>query len=223
MTCLLLLQLILWSATAAASDDAAPQWDEDPEALTGQVNEGRLRILPWPPDEPVHQHLNRIRITESSLDDGWVELEQCHQDLDPVAASQIVFHPKRIRGLRILGSEGITAARVEGASIQLQVIGPGARLCLRAESLALQRLPDGCHRLRNGPYMRRFLDGFYPMRVRLQVRFPPALKPRDIKPRVQPGLQLTLSPGLLSIDALFEGRLFTDITLCRQAAPLPLD
>ena len=118
--------------------DAADFPEDDLESRIERVIEGRLRFLEHPLQRPVHHHSNRIRITRSSLADGWVALEQCHKHLDAVPALQIVYHPERIRNIRILRSEGIGESRVQEHSVQLQDVSEGARLCLQAESRALR-------------------------------------------------------------------------------------
>jgi len=153
--------------------EPAEDWelpDDDLEERIGRVSSGALRFLPQPPARPVHQHRNEIRISGESLQRGWVALSQCHSNLDPVPAAEIVFRPERTRGLRILSHRNIGTARIEGASVQLQDIGPDAELCVELESRALTRLSDDGWSLRNGPYMRRFLDGYCPMRVYIRIR-----------------------------------------------------
>lgn len=199
--------------------DAAGFPADDLESRIERVNEGRLRFLEHPPQRPVHHHSNRIRITRSSLADGWVALDQCHDHLDAVPALQIVYHPERIRAIRILSSEGIGGNRIQDHSVQLQDVGAGARLCLEAESRALRQLPDGGLVLQNGPYMRRFLDGYYPMRVSLEIRYPAdLLRLEGREPGGQAGFRLRERPGLIEVDSWFEGRLITRFTFCRKGS-----
>ncbi len=199
--------------------DAADFPEDDLDSRIERVNEGRLRFLKNPPQRPVHHHSNRIGITRSSLADGWVALEQCHTHLDAVPALQIVYHPERIRAIRILGSEGIGESRVEEHSVQLQDVSEGARLCLQAESRALRQFPDGALLLHNGPYMRRFLDGYYPMRVSLEIRYPAdLLRLEGREPVTQDGFRLRERPGLIEVDSWFEGRLFTRFIFCRKGS-----
>ena len=75
---------LLLLAGIAAGDDGFPAADDDLSAIIEAVNEGQLVFLSAPPDGEIHHHINRITITESSLDDGWVKLVQCHEHLDPV-------------------------------------------------------------------------------------------------------------------------------------------
>jgi hypothetical protein len=172
------------------------------------VNEGQLHFLETPPAKAVHHHRNHIRIEAGSLASGWVGLTQCHDHLDAVPRAQITFRDGYVRDLRIDLASGIGHAWVEGASVQLQQIAPGARLCLSAQTRALRQAGNGYFNLVNGPYMRQFLDGYYPMRVTLDVDYPAdALRPIDVSPPPQPGLTLAERPGKLQLDALFEGEL----------------
>ena len=66
--------------------------------------------------------------------------------------------------------------------------------------------------------MRRFLDGYYPMRVSMRVEYPlhmlryVNMKPEGITHRVDN------SSGRLEIEARFEGRLNTEINFERIAS-----
>jgi hypothetical protein len=200
-------------ATAAATDsDDWPAWADAEEAMRARidaVNEGDLAFLASAPAEPVHHHLNRVLISDGSLQDGWVVLEQCHDHLDRVAEAQIVFHPQRSRAIRVLSSRNIGSAVAADSSVQLRDIGPDSQVCLRVETRALQQVASGIYELQNGPFMRRFLDGYYPMRVSLQVEYPSRLLLADVSPGTQPGFAVAETPGRVEAEALFEGRLRT--------------
>lgn len=214
---------LLWAAAGAwgetPPDDPGP---DDPwmafelEERIAAVNEGSLQFLPEAP-AGAHRHLNRIEIQPESLDSGWIRLTQCHEQLDAVPAAQILFNPEGIRDLRVLSARHIGQAEVEGHSIQLRDIGKDAALCIGGESRALYALGDGRYRLRNGPYMRRFLDGYYPLRVRLEVSYPPAdLAFLQHQPAAQPGFDVSLQPGRVTLEAAFEGRLHTCLDFCQS-------
>lgn len=176
------------------------------------VNEGKLTFLSAPPAKPVHHHQSRIRITPDSLVTGWTELEQCHEHLDAVPVAQITFREGFVNHLRILEARAIDRAWVEGASVQLQGVSPGARLCLAAQTRALKDSGSGYFTLNNGPYMRKFLDGYYPMRVSLQLDYPAQLlHVIDIAPTEQAGFQARQEKGRISIETLFEGELRTQV------------
>lgn len=225
---LLTLALAPLSALSDAGKEEWPDWADEPDLMdqVAAVSEGELRFLPAAAADGKHAHLNRIRITEQSLDEGWVVLEQCHENIDAVPAAQILFRDGGIRHLSIESSRNIRRAWVEGHSVQLEGVGPDASLCLRAQSRALQHLGDGVYRLRNGPYMRRFLDGYYPMRVRLDIQYPAELvQVFGQSPGVQPGFSVKDEGASLSVDTRFEGRLVTCFYFCRRdgqcAEPLP--
>lgn len=201
-------------------------WETDLEDQAINVNEGVLYFLDHPPAEPVHHHHNQIVFSPGSLDDGWITLRQCHQHLDSVPSSQVVYHRDRIRDLKIEAHRGIGEAWVEGHTVQLRDVGPEARLCVTAQSQALTRNSDGSFALSNGPFMRRFLDGYYPMHVTIEVQIPiECLQLSHIAPVEQQGFAITQESGHLRIDAWFEGRLFTEIVflpmLQESGAPKP--
>lgn len=174
------------------------------------VNEGTLHFLEVVPDKPLHHHQNRIRIDSGSLSTGWVSLSQCHDNLDAVPLAQITFREGFVRDLRVDSFSQIGDAWIEGASVQLRNIEHGARLCLTAQTRALRSTGNGYFNLLNGPYMRKFLDGYYPMRVSLEVDYPTQLLSLiDIMPAAQPGLKLVERPGAIRLDAVFEGELMT--------------
>lgn len=177
------------------------------ERNPADINEGELRFLAEPTGEPVHLHDSQVTISADSLRSGWVDNRQCHYHLDRVAALQVVFNPGRVRNLRVLRAENIGRAWVEGASVQLENVGAGAVLCLTSENLALRLRADGAYEWRGGPYMRRFLDGYFPMQARVAVSYPAdtlridSLEPAELR------LNAVQQPGQLHLDALFEGRL----------------
>jgi len=200
---------------AWASEGGDEWWQEKTDTERAlEVNPGELEFLAEPPEGPVHHHDNRITITEASLASGWIGLRQCHQHLDPVGRAQIVFGEGRIRALRVTASENIERAWVEGASVQLEGVRSDARLCIEAESRALHAQDDG-YLLKNGPYMRRFLDGYFPMHVTMTVEAPEGLQLASVEPERQPGFRVWREDGRYHLDAWFEGRLVTRLRLER--------
>lgn len=183
---------------------------------TSQVNDGELRFLPpgadsQTPDRPTHHQHNRITISSTSLESGWIRLEQCHYHLDPVPGSQIVFREGGVRALRLTRSENIERAWVAGHTVQMENVAPAALLCLEAETRALSGDAASGYHLNNGPFMRRFLDGYYPMRVSQEVILATPIRFLGITPAPQPGFRLELSPGQVHFDAVFEGALRTSM------------
>lgn len=185
---------------------------DEEEALlerAAQVNEGELTFLPEPGGKPLHHHSNHITIDEGALRDGWVLLEQCHTDLDRVPAVQIVFNAENTRALEVITSENIAEAFAEGHTVQLRDVGNASRVCIRVRSRALWKTDDGGFELRNGPFMRRFLDGYYPLRLSLRIDYPDAWQLADFSPDEQMGFRPRRNPGRVELDTVFEGRLHT--------------
>lgn len=202
---LVMAAVVFASAAQAAEEFSFEQIDRESAAL---VNEGPLNFLVKTPAKAVHHHQNHVRILPHSLTDGWVELNQCHENLDAVPSTQITFREGYVRDLKVVSATLIEQAWIEGPSVQLENIKPGARLCLSALTRALRNTGNGYFNLTSGPYMRKFLDGYYPMRVSLSVDYPPKLlKLIDVSPPHQAGLQLAEQPGRIDMDATFEGEL----------------
>lgn len=176
------------------------------------VNEGALVFLREPPLKPVHHHHNAVQISEASLDDGWTVLTQCHENLDQVPATQIVFNAERVRNLKVLRTRNVGSAWADGASVQLRDVAADAEVCLQADARALRNHGDGTYSLMNGPFMRRFLDGYYPMRVSMSVKLlTPRIRYVAIDPAPQAGFRVWELTDGVNYDAWFEGRLFTVI------------
>ena len=199
----------LLALCAAPGYAAEPDWADFPDDASG-VNEGPLQLL------DAHEGAvlavdNRIVIDGDSLDSGWVSIDQCYRQMDPVSVSEIDYRYRAMRDLRVTRVSGIGAATVEGSTVQLTDVGPAAILCITLEARILERMADGRLHLSNGPFHRRFLDGYYPMRVRLEVDFAEtSIADRPV--RVEPdALPVQQSPGRLAIDVLFEGMLTVEI------------
>lgn len=211
-----LLLATLPAASSTPSDDDNFEWfdEEDLESLTARVNEGELSFLAEPPAEDVHHLDNIVILDRESPASGWVRLQQCHRNIDKVPRAQIVFGEDYVRNLRITRAENIGASWVEGSSVQLTDIGEDSSLCLDADSRALSADNDGGFRVNNGPFMRRFLDGYYPMRVSERILLADSgLRFAGITPERQPGFEVEVDADTIRFDAWFEGRLLTEISL----------
>jgi hypothetical protein len=201
---------------------AAPSEEELFFKGTADVNEGQLHFLDLVPDKPLYHFRNRVTVSDSSLVDGWVDIQQCHENLDAVPSLQIVYGVGRIRNLEILSSQSVGRSWTEANSVQLQDLQRGASICIRAESKVLQPDEfDGGYILTSGPYMRRFLDGYYPMRATLIVQLDTQqLRFAGSQPEPQPGFTMRETAREISYDAYFEGILRTELRFSRL--PLPL-
>ena len=70
--------------------------------------------------------------------------------------------------------------------------------------------PDGkgAYTLQSGPFHRRFLDGYYPVRLDYRIHWPAdRLQLESVHPEMQEGFSVRAQPGKLAIDTLFEGML----------------
>lgn len=206
--------LLAVSPTGADEFDDELARQELLERQLGSVNEGHLEFLQHaPPGPPVHHQHNRVVFDEHSLSSGWVGLQQCHENLDAVANTEIVFHPDRVTDLRVDSHANIGSIIVDGTRVQLREVGAGARLCISARSRALHQDTAGKYVLRNGPFMRRFLDGYYPLHVTMEVLWPEkALRFVAARPLPQPGFQVAAGSDRLHLEAWFEGRLVTELS-----------
>ena len=201
-------------ASSPESDDDFDWFEEEFAKLAREVNEGELRFLPEPPQKSFHHHHNEITLLASSLTDGWVQLRQCHYNIGNVGAAQILFREGGIRNLRVTQADNIEKAWVEGNTVQVVINEEESALCIAAESMALTPADDGIYLLNNGPFLRRFLDGYYPMRVTMQVLYANSgLSFDKISPPGQPGFEVGFTSDSINFEAWFEGELRTEIEL----------
>ncbi|HYQ71571.1 MAG TPA: hypothetical protein VET88_06550 [Gammaproteobacteria bacterium] len=190
------------------AEDADAWFASDAEHETIAINEGELAFLTAMPESRTLQTDNRLTLTADSLADGWVQLDQCQGNLDPVPALEIVYGYQTIRDLRITSFHGMERAWVEDGSVQMVNLGEGAGLCVSAGVRVLRPAGAGRYELRSGPFHRRFLDGYYPLQLEYRLRYPAdLLQVEVVQPEAQPGFTVVRQPGELKIDALFEGRL----------------
>ena len=107
---------------------------------------------------------NSLKINAQSLRTGWLEFSQCHYQLDPVPKIEVTYNPKHTRNLKILSYQDIEQAEALNDAVVLMNVKRGAQVCIQGESQTLTLLDIGFS-LQRGPYMRKFLDGYYPMIV----------------------------------------------------------
>jgi hypothetical protein len=217
--CGMLLACLSLLCSTATAEDADAWFENDAERQAMAVNEGELAFLTTAPAQRTLQTRNRLTLTADSLVNGWVRLDQCQLNLDPVPALEIVYRYQEMRQLRIASFQGMERAWVEDGSVQMLNLVAGAELCISAEVQVLQPAGTGRYEIRSGPFHRRFLDGYYPLQLDYRVSYPAALlQVESVHPGVQPGFAVVSQPGELRIDALFEGRLTIRVVLrARQA------
>lgn len=203
--------VMLCHATVASEDpEAWLEQDDDPRTLP--VNEGTLEFLRDAQDRRVLQTRNWLTVTSDSLHTGWVELYQCQSNLDPVAAVEVVYRYRGLRNLRVISSRGIERVRVELNSVQMEQVQEGGEVCIEAEVQVLKPEGKGAWTLRSGPFHRRFLDGYYPVRLEYRIHWPAdRLQLESVYPEVQQGFLVREQPGELVIDTLFAGKLTIEV------------
>lgn len=216
---LLCLCLLTLSMPASGFNELTPeqleQWFEDDERdhpYETSSNDGDLVFLPSAPARPTLHSSNILTIEPHSLQSGWVNVEQCYRRLDPITKVEVVYRYKQMRGLRITQTSSIGKARVEGQSIQLEDVARHASLCMQAQARILYRQQDGSWLLRNGPFQRRFLDGYFPMQVTLTVSYPDELLSlQQVSPAAANGFEVQAEPGRIHINTWFEGKLMIEL------------
>ncbi len=200
--------MIIPAILQSAEDMEFP--DDNLEEKIAAVNEGELQFITPEPGKPVHWHQNKITISDTGLLDGWIELVQCHEHLDPISAIDIRFNAGKIRNLEILSSRNIETIRINGHIVELAEVKADARFCLKADSLALIRTAPKTLQLQNGPFMRQFLDGFYPMQVTMEVNWPSdKLTLSSYSPDPGESGNVEITENSINWTGFFEGRLFT--------------
>lgn len=210
---ILLVPALLCTVTVASAADGEPDW----EALEAQhsaraVNEGELVFLTQRPAGRILHTRNILTITAESLDSGWVKLDQCQSNLDPIEAVEVVYRYHGMRNLAVVSSKAMAEARVEGSSIQMTGVRQGGEVCISAEVRVLHADGQGGYALQSGPFHRRFLDGYYPLKLDYRIRWPRGeLKLVEVSPAAQPGFSVLQQTDELIIDTLFEGMLVIDV------------
>jgi translation elongation factor EF-Tu-like GTPase len=111
-----------------------------------------------------------------------------------------------MNNLQVTRGDKIAQIRVRQHGVELEDVEKGAVLCVRADVKVLQRLSDKTYVIQNGPYHRKFLDGYYPYHVSLTVHYSKnEIQFRQVLPQEQDGFDVTESKDGLSIDSWFKG------------------
>ncbi len=203
----------LLSAGLPVLADEEPDWEAlEAEYSVRDVSEGELVFLTQRPAGRILHTTNILTITPESLDSGWVGLEQCQSNLDPIDVVEVVYRYHGIRDLRVVSFQAMDEARVEGSSIQMRGVRQGGEVCISAGVRVLHADGQGGYFLQSGPFHRRFLDGYYPLELDYRIHWPAGLLALErVTPAAQAGMQIDRKPGALAIDTLFEGRLLIGI------------
>lgn len=202
------------SVIAEPSREELEKWFNDDSQLhpqeseIKQSNSGQRVFLTQPPAKPTPHSTHHLTVTADSIITGWINIEQCHKNLDEFKAVEVVYHYKQMRNLKIQSTQHIGKAWVNEQSIQLTDVEKGAWLCAQLEARVFQQDDKGNYFLINGPFQRRFLDSYFPMHVSISITYPhKQLRFTKTYPARQTGFNVTVSQTKVDIDTWFEGRL----------------
>lgn len=185
-------------------------FNSDDELPTSKVNDGQLNFLRNKPKEKIfHSEIN-VTIDQNSIDNGWVSLTQCYNNLDPVPRTAVVYRTYFFKNLKILSSKNIKTSKVSGHKVILNDVSKNASLCIGANARNFYQNEDESFSLVNGPYHRKFLDGYFPYHLNLNIHYSPLLKFNYSVPKQQSGFKITQLANSLLVDTLFEGKLKTE-------------
>ncbi|MDH5518715.1 MAG: hypothetical protein OEY36_13010 [Gammaproteobacteria bacterium] len=206
------LLLLLSSPVSAFTDDEERWLNSENDTDHSQVNEGILEFINHSLKPSVLHTVNRLKISPSSIDNGWVYMEQCYRHIDKLPELDIIFQYRHINNLSVLSKQNIESVRINKQRITLTNVGHNSELCVSANVRIFYQNLDLSFSLINGPYHRRFLDGYYPFRVSLSVAYPETLLlVKKIIPEKQLGFSVNHAAGTIAIDTLFKGILKTEI------------
>jgi hypothetical protein len=208
-----LLTISIGSGVVSATQDRheaqdLEQWFVDESAPQVPQTEGQLMFLQPAPDPPVlHSHTTMV-ISDTSLADGWARLSQCYEGLDAVPEAEVVYRYREMRGLQVRSATNIGKVVPGEQSVQLFNVGQTASLCVGFGARLVHLQADGSLVIRHGPYHRKFLDGYFPMHVSLEVLYPSSrLSFLRTSPEAQPGFELDVMEGRIRIESWFAGKL----------------
>jgi hypothetical protein len=212
---LVLVSNFIFTSTLAAkeylSTEELEKWfNSDDEFPTSKVNDGQLNFIGTDPGGNIfHSEINII-VDQVSIDHGWTNLTQCYSNLDPIHRTAVVYRKNLIKNLRVISSKNIKQVKVSANKVLLSDVKKDASLCIAATARNFYQNEDKSFSLVNGPYHRKFLDGYYPYRLTLKINYSPKLKFKFNIPEDQKGFQVTRLDNTLSINTVFEGRLKTE-------------
>ena len=205
--------LLTYINIANAFTTEEERWlNSDDETDVSEVNEGQLVFINKPTNKKILHSINKLTITKKSIEDGWVKLLQCYRNLDQLNQVEITYKYRFIKNLTIISTTNIESARIVKQNIELTNIKNNSELCVSADVRIFYQNEDLSFSLVNGPYHRRFLDGFYPYHVSLHISYPESLLSFvSSTPKEQKGFSIVRKNNELVIDSYFEGILNTEV------------
>jgi hypothetical protein len=207
--CKSICTLLFPALLTAAETPVEESWmNDDSELRALQVNEGQLEFIGPIDDESILHSDTHLWITNESMQTGWVKMKQCYRHLDAVGKTDVVYAYREMKDLQVTRAEQIAQISIKRNGVELGRVEKGAVLCVQADVKILQHLSDKTYGLQNGPYHRKFLDGYYPYHVSLMVHYSNnEIQLKQVVPKAQDGFNVTEKRDGLSIDSWFEGEL----------------
>jgi hypothetical protein len=213
---MLLPRSVVILALSVPAVSAVVAADDDLERLSNIADE-QFSPIERTLDRAPFLHDKVLTVTEDSLVSGWVHNRQCHRHFSVTPALDIVFPEGKIRNITIGDASNVGAVEVRGHTIHLEDVNEHSTLCINSENLLLQREADGVYRMTAGPFFYRFMDGYFPLEVRLRVQYPPTLLAvTHVAPGDRRGVEVTRNFGEVSLWSLFEGTLWVRMLFRRK-------
>lgn len=207
---------LLLASTCFAKEYLSPEeierwFNSDDELPINKVNEGDLTFLAEKSKDNLFYSSITIFITQNSIQTGWVNISQCYKNLDKIQKTVIVFRKNLIKNIAVTSLKNIDKSSVlDQHKLVLLNVKEDAELCLNATVRNFYQNEDQSFSMVNGPYHRKFLDGYYPYHLNLNIHFPKTLQFLNSLPKSQVGFQITQNTNKLSVNSIFEGRLKTN-------------
>ena len=81
-------------------------------------------------------------------------------NINPVAATDIVYHYRKIKSFKITSFKNIGRAQVDGQVIHLHDIAANASICVTAEINVIEKPDADIYVINSSPYHLKFFDGY---------------------------------------------------------------
>ncbi len=148
-------------------------FEDDSFFQTMEVQDTPVKWVPAQKTQNQYALKNAITLTDETLKTGFVQFSQCHTHLDAIRAIDIVYNPQTTQELEVLSSKKIQTVTAHAAKIELKNVDKGAEVCVAGKVKTFHFNEQNQQwNLQRGPYMRKFLDGYYPMHVQETIQWP---------------------------------------------------
>lgn len=187
------------------------------------ISEGELR---WSAEANKENYWleNHLTIDEKSLQNGWIKFSQCHHQLDAVNKIEVAYNPSKTKNIEVKSFQGIDSVKVIDSGVELTKVSKGSKVCIDGESKTLTSNGFG-YVIQRGPYMRKFLDGYYPMiveeslffkGVNIEITGVTPKSPQTAKAHTMLNNKSDIETNELSYSYAFEGRLMPQYRFAKK-------